>query len=72
MRDLLKNTSNHLTKVEHKNVIPHDDETPVHRSARISQASGQYGLYVDDEKHELGDHDEPPNYRAVLSDPESN
>ncbi|GJR36843.1 DUF4219 domain-containing protein [Tanacetum coccineum] len=34
-------------KVEHENFIPHDDETPIRSSARIPQASKQYGFYVD-------------------------
>ncbi|GJW19566.1 retrovirus-related pol polyprotein from transposon TNT 1-94 [Tanacetum coccineum] len=38
---------------------------------RISQAPERYGFYIDAEEHELGDHGEPPNYRAALSDPES-
>ncbi|GJT92006.1 putative retrotransposon ty1-copia subclass protein, partial [Tanacetum coccineum] len=40
-------------------------------STRISQAPERYGFYIDAEEHELGDHGEPPNYRAALSDPES-
>ncbi|GKF70444.1 putative retrotransposon ty1-copia subclass protein, partial [Tanacetum coccineum] len=40
-------------------------------SARISQALEQYGFYIDAKEHKLGDHGEPPNYRAALSDPES-
>ncbi|GKF00510.1 hypothetical protein Tco_0023860, partial [Tanacetum coccineum] len=40
-------------------------------SARIPQAPERYGSYIDVEEHELGDHGEPPNYRATLSDPES-
>ncbi|GJZ52783.1 retrotransposon protein, putative, ty1-copia subclass, partial [Tanacetum coccineum] len=40
-------------------------------SARIPQAPERYGFYIDDEEHELGYHGEPPNYRAILSDPES-
>ncbi|GJV87131.1 retrotransposon protein, putative, ty1-copia subclass [Tanacetum coccineum] len=43
----------------------------VARSARIPQAPERYGFYIDAEEHELGDHGEPPNYRAALSDPES-
>nr|GFB77463.1 putative retrotransposon Ty1-copia subclass protein [Tanacetum cinerariifolium] len=31
----------------------------------------RYGFYIDAEEHKLGDHGEPPNYRAALSDPES-
>ncbi|GJR28271.1 zinc knuckle CX2CX4HX4C containing protein [Tanacetum coccineum] len=40
-------------------------------SVRIPQAPERYGFYIDAEEHELGDHGEPPNYRAALSDPES-
>ncbi|GJW92639.1 hypothetical protein Tco_0170192 [Tanacetum coccineum] len=40
-------------------------------SARIPQAPERYGFYIDAEEHELGDHGEPPNYRAALSDLES-
>ncbi|GJU53720.1 retrotransposon protein, putative, ty1-copia subclass, partial [Tanacetum coccineum] len=37
---------------------------------RISQAPNRYGFYVDAEEHELGDLNEPPNYKVALSDPE--
>ncbi|GKC45253.1 retrotransposon protein, putative, ty1-copia subclass [Tanacetum coccineum] len=40
-------------------------------SGRISQAPERYGFYVDAEEHELGDLNEPPNYKAALSNPES-
>ncbi|GJS37857.1 retrotransposon protein, putative, ty1-copia subclass [Tanacetum coccineum] len=40
-------------------------------SERISQAPDRYGFYVDAEENKLGDLDEPPNYKAALSDPES-
>ncbi|GJZ98391.1 hypothetical protein Tco_0670844 [Tanacetum coccineum] len=40
-------------------------------SARIPQAPDGYGLYVDVEGYELGDLNEPPNYMAALSNPES-
>ncbi|GJZ51037.1 retrotransposon protein, putative, ty1-copia subclass, partial [Tanacetum coccineum] len=38
-------------------------------SARIPQAPDRYGFYVDVEEYELGDFNEPPNYKATLSDP---
>ncbi|GKE59749.1 retrovirus-related pol polyprotein from transposon TNT 1-94 [Tanacetum coccineum] len=38
--------------------------------ARIPQALDRYGFYVDVEEYELGDLNEPPNYKAALSDPE--
>ncbi|GKE37045.1 hypothetical protein Tco_1460450 [Tanacetum coccineum] len=41
-------------------------------SARIPQAPERYGFYVDAEEQELGDHGEPTNYRAALSNPEFN
>ncbi|GKF21786.1 hypothetical protein Tco_0070424, partial [Tanacetum coccineum] len=31
----------------------------------------RYGFYIDVEEHKLGDHGEPPNYRAALLDLES-
>ncbi|GJW03237.1 hypothetical protein Tco_1562093 [Tanacetum coccineum] len=40
------------------------------RSARIPQAPDRYGFYVDVEEYELGDLNEPPNYKAALLDPE--
>ncbi|GJV50315.1 retrotransposon protein, putative, ty1-copia subclass [Tanacetum coccineum] len=39
------------------------------KSARIPQAPDRYGYYVDVEEYELGDLDEPPNYKAELADP---
>ncbi|GJT92244.1 hypothetical protein Tco_1081089 [Tanacetum coccineum] len=56
----------HLESIEPQNV-----EVPIRRSARIPQAPDRYGFYVDVEKYELGDLDEPPNYKAALSYPES-
>ncbi|GKB40047.1 retrotransposon protein, putative, ty1-copia subclass [Tanacetum coccineum] len=42
----------------------------IQESARISQAPDRYGYYVDVEEYELGDLDEPPNYKDALTDPE--
>ncbi|GKA12360.1 putative retrotransposon ty1-copia subclass protein [Tanacetum coccineum] len=53
------------------NAIPRDGifEIDMHNlSARIPQAPERYGFYIDAEEHELGDHGEPPKYRAALSD----
>ncbi|GJS65298.1 retrotransposon protein, putative, ty1-copia subclass [Tanacetum coccineum] len=66
-----KNTSLHQHEVKPDTVDPQTDVIPVRRSARISQAPGRYGFYIDAEEHELGDHGEPLNYRATLLDPES-
>ncbi|GJV07069.1 retrotransposon protein, putative, ty1-copia subclass [Tanacetum coccineum] len=41
----------------------------VTKSARIPQAPDRYGFYVDVEEYELGDLNEPPNYKAALSNP---
>nr|GEV24199.1 retrotransposon protein, putative, Ty1-copia subclass [Tanacetum cinerariifolium] len=41
------------------------------KSTRIPQVPNRYGYYVDIEEYELRDLDEPPNYKAVLADPES-
>ncbi|GJR61542.1 retrotransposon protein, putative, ty1-copia subclass [Tanacetum coccineum] len=38
-------------------------------SARIPQAPDRYCFNVDAEEHELGDLNEPPNYKAALLDP---
>ncbi|GKA50589.1 hypothetical protein Tco_0743662 [Tanacetum coccineum] len=64
------------TSKEHNEVVPivvepQNVEVPIRRSARIPQAPDRYGFYVDVEEYELGDLDEPPNYKAALSDPES-
>ncbi|GJR43819.1 retrotransposon protein, putative, ty1-copia subclass [Tanacetum coccineum] len=39
--------------------------------SRIPQAPDRYGFYVDVEEYELGNLNKPPNYKAALSDPES-
>nr|GEZ28617.1 hypothetical protein [Tanacetum cinerariifolium] len=59
-----------LTPLE--SIDPQNVKVPIRRSARISQALDRYGFYVDVEEYELGDLDEPPNYKAALSYPESN
>ncbi|GKC10289.1 retrotransposon protein, putative, ty1-copia subclass [Tanacetum coccineum] len=51
------------------NLIP--DPLSVSLSARIPQVPARYGYYVDVEEYELGDLDEPPNYKAALADPKS-
>ncbi|GJY15309.1 zinc finger, CCHC-type containing protein, partial [Tanacetum coccineum] len=50
---------------------PLENKIFVARFLRIPQAPKRYGFYIDAEEYELGDHGEPPNYRAALSDPES-
>ncbi|GKC77644.1 zinc finger, CCHC-type containing protein [Tanacetum coccineum] len=51
------------TEVEAQNV-----KIPIRKSARIPQAPYRYGFYVDVKEYELGDLNEPPNYKAALSD----
>ncbi|GJQ95284.1 hypothetical protein Tco_0006423 [Tanacetum coccineum] len=61
-----ENTSevhNEVTPIE---VEPQNVEDPIRRSARIPQAPDRYGFYVDVEEYELGDLNEPPNYKAAL------
>ncbi|GJR41062.1 retrotransposon protein, putative, ty1-copia subclass [Tanacetum coccineum] len=50
---------------------PQSDINPIHRSTRTRRASDRMCLYVDAEEHELGDLDEPVNYKAALLDPKS-
>ncbi|GJW93795.1 hypothetical protein Tco_0173467 [Tanacetum coccineum] len=57
-------------EVEPTKVEDHSVEVLVLRSGRISQAPDRYGFYLDAKEHELGDHNEPPNYKGALPDPE--
>nr|GEV37762.1 hypothetical protein [Tanacetum cinerariifolium] len=50
---------------------PQSDIVPIRRSTGIRHAPDRMCLYIDDEKHELGDLGEPVNYKAALLDPES-
>ncbi|GKC06333.1 retrotransposon protein, putative, ty1-copia subclass [Tanacetum coccineum] len=62
-----KNSSkihNEVTPIE---VEPQNVKVPIRRSARIPQSPDRYGFYVDVEEYELGDLNEPPNYKAALS-----
>ncbi|GKF54497.1 hypothetical protein Tco_0161407 [Tanacetum coccineum] len=49
-------------------VEPQNVKVSIRRSVRIPQAPNRCGFYVDE--YELGDLNEPPNYKATLSDPE--
>ncbi|GJT09912.1 putative reverse transcriptase domain-containing protein [Tanacetum coccineum] len=64
-------TSEQHNEVEPNEVEPHCVKVPIRRSEGISQAHDMYCFYVDAEEHGLGDHNEPPNYKAALSDSES-
>ncbi|GJS67923.1 retrotransposon protein, putative, ty1-copia subclass [Tanacetum coccineum] len=63
-----ENTSEVHNKVTPTKVEPQNVKVPIRRSARIPQAPDRYGFYVDVEEHELGDLNEPPSYKAALSD----
>ncbi|GJS87293.1 hypothetical protein Tco_0769929 [Tanacetum coccineum] len=62
-----KNTSEIHDEVAPIEVEPQNVEVPIRRSLRIHQAPDRYGFYVDVEEYELGDLNEPPNYKAALS-----
>ncbi|GJS31495.1 hypothetical protein Tco_0492115 [Tanacetum coccineum] len=64
------------TSKEHNEVAPIEVESQnvgvlIYRSARIPQAPDRYEYYVHVEEYELGDLDEPPNYKAALAYPKS-
>nr|GFA60374.1 retrotransposon protein, putative, Ty1-copia subclass [Tanacetum cinerariifolium] len=50
---------------------PQSDINPIRKSFRTSRVPDRMCLYIDAEKHELGDLGEPANYKAALLDPES-
>ncbi|GJZ49927.1 retrotransposon protein, putative, ty1-copia subclass [Tanacetum coccineum] len=66
-----ENTSEIHDEVVPTKVKPQNVKIPIRRSTRIPQALDRYGFYVDVEEYELGDLNEPPNYKVALSDPES-
>nr|GFD24495.1 zinc finger, CCHC-type [Tanacetum cinerariifolium] len=65
------NTSLHHDEDDQEIDEPQSDVNPIRRSTRTRHAPYQMCLYIDAEEHELGDHNEPTNYKAVLLDPES-
>ncbi|GKF47844.1 hypothetical protein Tco_0141095, partial [Tanacetum coccineum] len=50
---------------------PQSDINPIRRSTRTKRSLDRMCLYIDAEKHELGDLGEPANYKAALLDTES-
>ncbi|GJU96659.1 hypothetical protein Tco_1321415 [Tanacetum coccineum] len=50
---------------------PQSDIIPIRRSTRTRRPTNRMCLYIDAEEHELGDLDEPANYKAALLDLES-
>nr|GEW16711.1 hypothetical protein [Tanacetum cinerariifolium] len=47
------------------------DINPIHRSTRTCCTPDRMCLYIDAEEQELGDHNEPANYKAAILDPKS-
>ncbi|GKB19079.1 hypothetical protein Tco_0853002 [Tanacetum coccineum] len=66
-----ENTSKIHDEVVPTEVDPQNVKILIRRSERMPQAPDRYGFYVDVEEYELGDLNEPPNYKAASSDPES-
>ncbi|GKD72878.1 hypothetical protein Tco_1331160 [Tanacetum coccineum] len=60
-----ENTSKEHNDVAPIKVKPQNVGVPIRRSARIPQVPNRYGYYVDVEEYEIGDIDEPPNYKAA-------
>nr|GEV28696.1 transposase, MuDR, MULE transposase domain protein [Tanacetum cinerariifolium] len=50
---------------------PQSNINPIRKSSKTHRAPDRMWLYIDAEEHELGDLDEPANYKAALLDPES-
>ncbi|GJW84895.1 retrotransposon protein, putative, ty1-copia subclass [Tanacetum coccineum] len=50
---------------------PQSDIISIRRSTRTRRPTDRMCLYIDVGEHELGDLDEPANYKAALLDPES-
>nr|GFC61872.1 retrotransposon protein, putative, Ty1-copia subclass [Tanacetum cinerariifolium] len=63
-----ENTSEQHNEVEHMDVEPHSEIVTICRYNRIPQVLDRYGFHVELEEHELGDLNEPPNYKAASSD----
>ncbi|GJS80346.1 retrotransposon protein, putative, ty1-copia subclass [Tanacetum coccineum] len=47
---------------------PQSDINPIRRSTRTRRALDRMCLYIDAEEHDLGDHNEPANYKVALLD----
>ncbi|GJX55361.1 retrotransposon protein, putative, ty1-copia subclass [Tanacetum coccineum] len=63
-----ENTRKRHDEAEPTEVEPHSVKVHICRSRMISQAPDRYGFYVDAKEHELGNLNEPPNYKAALSE----
>ncbi|GKA19339.1 retrotransposon protein, putative, ty1-copia subclass [Tanacetum coccineum] len=65
------NTSLDHDEDDQENDEPQSDINPIRRSTRTQRAPDRMCLCIDAEEHELGDHNEPANYKAALLDHES-
>ncbi|GJT64891.1 retrotransposon protein, putative, ty1-copia subclass [Tanacetum coccineum] len=65
-----KNTSKEHNEVVPIEVEPPNVKVPIRRSVKIPQAPDRYGFYVDVDEYDIGDLNEPPNYKVALSDHE--
>nr|GFA39096.1 hypothetical protein [Tanacetum cinerariifolium] len=65
-----ENTSEH--RVEAESLKPQIDVAPIRRFKWTHRAPDRLCLNVEVEEHSLGDLNEPANYKAAFSDPESN
>ncbi|GJX03096.1 hypothetical protein Tco_0189012 [Tanacetum coccineum] len=63
-----ENTGEAHNEVAPIKVEPQHVRVPIRRSARIPQIPDRYRYY---EEYELGNFNEPPNYKAALTNPES-
>ncbi|GKA30230.1 retrotransposon protein, putative, ty1-copia subclass [Tanacetum coccineum] len=67
-----KNTSIHHDEGNQEIDEPQSDIIPIRRSTRTRHAPDRmYPSYIDDGEYELGDINEPGNYKAALLDPKS-
>ncbi|GJT45417.1 retrotransposon protein, putative, ty1-copia subclass [Tanacetum coccineum] len=66
-----ENISLHHDENDQEIIEPQSDIIPVRRSIRTRHAPDSMCLYVNVEEHELGDLNEPANYKVALLDPES-
>ncbi|GJU06761.1 retrotransposon protein, putative, ty1-copia subclass [Tanacetum coccineum] len=65
-----KNTSLHHDEDNQEIDEPQSDIIPIRRSTRTRHASDRMCLNIEADEYELGDLNEPANYKVALSDPE--
>ncbi|GKC84521.1 retrotransposon protein, putative, ty1-copia subclass [Tanacetum coccineum] len=64
------NTSLHHDEDDQEINEPQSDINPIRRSTKTRHALDRMCLLINAEEHELGDHNEPANYKFTLLDPE--